>query len=174
MNLSDVMARYTTDKNTRHSYARFYEQVFPNPQDVKSVLEIGVYHGGSLLVWRDWFVNAAIHGMDNGSACEIWKPHVDRIHVHRADASDPKTLKAVADLFGPFDFIVDDASHKPFEQVAAYSVLSPYLANGGIYVIEDVQTIQIAAEIQSTFGGHIEDRRHVKNQADDILIWWMS
>jgi len=38
-------------------------------KEIKSVLEIGVQYGGSLKMWRDYFPNAQITGLDINKKC---------------------------------------------------------------------------------------------------------
>ena len=69
------------------------------------VLEIGIYRGASLQMWRDYFPNAEIFGLD------IEEVHVPgpRIQTIRGDQSDADSLAEVG-RHGPFDLIVDDGS----------------------------------------------------------------
>src|ERR1043165_1425296 len=57
---------YDTDKAEHGHYLRNYEQYFQPllDQDVK-LLELGVYKGGSLLLWRDYFEKGLIVGLDD-------------------------------------------------------------------------------------------------------------
>jgi hypothetical protein len=41
---------------------------------------------------------------------------------------------------GPFDIIIDDGSHRVWHVLASFEVLFPLLKDGGIYVIEDIQS----------------------------------
>ena len=62
-----VFSKYDTDKTTHHTYGYVYDQLFPTEvqrRAVRRVLEIGVYRGGSLRGWREWFPKAEIHGLD--------------------------------------------------------------------------------------------------------------
>jgi hypothetical protein len=46
----------------------------------------------------------------------------------------------VSDEFGPFDIVIDDGSHVPKHVVTSFGALFPQVKDGGLYVIEDVQT----------------------------------
>jgi hypothetical protein len=52
----------------------------------------------------------------------------------------PRSLKKVCDERGPFDIVINDGSHVPKYVVASFHILFPVLRDGGMYVIEDVQT----------------------------------
>ena len=154
-----------------HSYAVPYEQLLSSRRlDVKRVLEVGVRHGGSLKLWRDYFPNALVFGADNGSEAGLWKSDCDRIHVEYADSTKPQTLAALGATFGPFDLIVDDGSHYYIHQIATFAALRPYLAPGGIYVVEDVSDISYAEIMAKEFGGKVYDLKAVKNRHDDHLV----
>ena len=54
-----------SDKNTLHSYLETYEILMsPLKKRVKNVIEIGIWEGGSLKLWNDYFLNADIFGLD--------------------------------------------------------------------------------------------------------------
>ena len=54
-----------TDKNTLHSYLDLYENLFADKKEsAKHILEIGIANGGSIKLWKDYFTNATIHGID--------------------------------------------------------------------------------------------------------------
>ena len=54
-----------TDKDTIHSYLETYEDLFKNKKLTSSaVMEIGIYDGGSIKLWYDYFPNANIYGID--------------------------------------------------------------------------------------------------------------
>lgn len=177
--LATIFARYPdTDKGTLHSYPEFYERLFePRRLQIQTVLEVGARGGGSLKGWKDYFPNAThICGIDNGSEAGVWKPDVAGIEVFEADTVKPWTVTTALNRFshGFFDVIIEDGWHLPFAQAATYGVLRSYLAPGGIYVIEDIEGIEWAQKLQTVLGGTIEDRRHIKNRHDDILLYFTN
>jgi hypothetical protein len=49
-------SKYDTDKAKHTHYLRRYEEYFQPLLDQEiRLLELGIYHGGSLLLWRDYF-----------------------------------------------------------------------------------------------------------------------
>ncbi len=135
--LSWLAAVYGSDKGaTAHRYADLYERHLDHlRRRAVRVLEIGVFRGASLQMWRDYFPKAEIYGVD------IVDVVVDgpRIHTVRGDQSDPDLLARVSD-FGPFDLIVDDGSHRGRDQIATFAGLFAAVRPGGFYVIEDMHT----------------------------------
>lgn len=132
--------KYGTDKSSsHHDYLRFYE-TFMAPLRASSItiLEIGVYQGASLQMWRDYFPNARIVGVDIVPACKALES--ERVHIEIADQSNLEHLAALALEHGPFDIIIEDGSHMWDHQITSLRALFPFLRSGGYYVVEDLQT----------------------------------
>jgi hypothetical protein len=102
------------------------------------LLEIGVYHGASLHMWREYFPNAKIIGVDINVVCK--KYETDDIKIELADQSNVEHLAQLATTYGPFDVIVEDGSHMWEHQTTSLRTLFPFLRSGGYYVVEDLQT----------------------------------
>lgn len=101
----------------------------------KRILEIGVQNGGSLKIWRDFFPEAEIVGVDTLESC---KDHAgDRISIVIGDQASVKFLETL----GNFDIIIDDGGHyMTQQQVSMNTLLANQLNDGGLYVIEDLHT----------------------------------
>jgi len=57
--LIDIVDNLRTDKNTFHSYLNLYENLLKSKKySAKNILEVGIYKGGSIKMWKDYFVNA--------------------------------------------------------------------------------------------------------------------
>jgi 23S rRNA U2552 (ribose-2'-O)-methylase RlmE/FtsJ len=167
-----MFAGYDTDKNY-HSYEDVYHELFDARRlDVYAVLELGVFRGGSLRAWRDYFTNADIVGYDIDPGTMIYGE--PRITTVCGDVRSAIGLATVADLH-KYDVIIDDASHRPIDQFHALKRLWSRLNSGGIYVIEDLDMNRNGAEIlttctlivrgQAAVSLHLGDKR-----ADDLLI----
>ncbi len=101
-----------------------------------SLLEIGVNKGGSILFWDDYLQNkdSRILGLD------LKLPEIEtssRVSLAQCDQNDADGLRGLAELHGPFDVIIDDASHQLAETRTCFNTLQPFLKPGGYYVIED-------------------------------------
>jgi hypothetical protein len=155
MNLFELVEKYGTDK-TLSGYTPTYDKLFtPIKDKVTSVLEIGLgtldpsipssfvgntrlydYYkqGGSLRVWRDFFPNADVYGVDIAKDCMFSE---DRIKTFLFDSS----TKDYCDYYLnnlEFDIIIDDGNHDPKYQVQTLRNLLPKVKDNGIYVIEDL------------------------------------
>lgn len=145
--LCELAKKYGTDKggdhlqagDTCHNYTPAYHQMFKNRREqVRWVLEIGIAHGCSLRMWRDYFPQAQIVGIDSNKECLFVE---GRIQCYTADQyNELDLLTTVYAVQQPkFDLIVDDGSHEPAHQIFSAQVLLPYLAHDGVYVIEDIE-----------------------------------
>lgn len=130
--LCQLAEKYGTDK--LYHYTPFYDLLFRGIRgNVRAVLEIGVKDGASLRMWADYFPGAKIYGMDIKPA----PLNDDRIFAFFGDQSKEADLQHAGEL-GPFDLIVDDGSHKANEQILGAVTLMPFVREGGLYIIEDV------------------------------------
>lgn len=138
--LRQIFALFGSDKQGKsgHSYAAAYAEVFaPFRSKRIKLLEIGLLKGASLLGWRAYFPRARIAGFDIVPKPEMTR---GRVQVHQGDQGSPADLDRVCADEGPFDIIVDDGSHFNRHQLFSFHHLFPHLKDGGVYVIEDVQT----------------------------------
>ena len=136
-NLSELALKYGCDKcpEILHHYTPFYDQLFWD-MPVRRVLEVGILHGASLRMWRDYFSDAQVFGLEINPEALFTE---ERIRTQQCDATDAQQARALAEFFGGnFDLIVDDGSHEPFDQLRVFGNLFPFLAPTGLYVIEDV------------------------------------
>jgi len=111
----------------RH-YFDIYERHFAKyvGQSVK-VLEIGVDHGGSLQMWKEYFgPKAEIVGVDINPACQEYAE--DQITIWIDDQCNVR----IKDYF---DIVIDDGSHVSAHQSITYRHLWP--ETRGVYLIED-------------------------------------
>lgn len=145
VSLRTLMNRQGVDKLFTHHYDEEYFRHFDSLRDkTLTLLEIGVggygnpkAGGESLRVWRDYFQNADVHGIDN--APKTLKLG-SRIQVWHGSQSDVEFLTNLNKDAGPFDIIIDDGSHRPDDIFVSFTTLFPLLKPGGIYVIEDLET----------------------------------
>jgi hypothetical protein len=130
--------QYDSDK-IASGYLERYDQVLQPWVNKKIVLlELGIYKGGSLLLWRDYFRLGTIVGIDIKLPGDF-NPG-ERIHVFEGSQADPQFLSRIANEVAPegFDIIIDDASHiGEFTKIAFWHLFNNHLKPKGLYVIED-------------------------------------
>ena len=129
---------YDTDK-IAHNYFKWYDPILTPWIDKEiKLLEIGVYKGGSLQLWSDYFPLGTIVGIDLKLPTDFAPG--ERIHVFEGSQADEQFLSKVANHTAPggFDIIIDDASHiGELTKIAFWHLFDNHLKPGGLYVIED-------------------------------------
>ena len=148
-----------------NTYFESYEKYFMKYRGRKiNVLEIGVFDGGSLRMWADYFGNKAlIVGMDINKNCASLA-ELPQIEIFIGDQSDPVKLKELVDKYGGFDIIIDDGSHINSHQIKTFQYLFDYLREGGTYLVEDVHT-----SYQKEFGGGYKNPNSFMEFSKDLL-----
>jgi len=140
LTLSEILRRNRYDTDKSDEYLRNYERACGHLRGVPiALLEIGVNKGGSLLLWRDYFTQAQIFGVDLHPPADLFDSS-GRIRVVRGDQGDAAQMDAIASQANPFgfDIIIDDASHIGLLTAAAFQILFyKHLKPGGFYCIED-------------------------------------
>ena len=136
MNLTELAEKYRVNKRNQPTvYQKYFEE---KRFDIKKILEIGISHGGSLRMWRDFFPNAVIYGMDCQTK-ELEEFSMERIKLFVGRQEKREDLQALINEFGSdFDLIVEDGGHRVDEQQISFGFLFKYVKSGGMYVIEDV------------------------------------
>ena len=86
-------------------------------------------------MWTAYFPNAKLTGFDISDFANFTHERFDFV---RGDCGVREDLEKLVDQ-GPFDIIIDDASHASFHQFLSMAVLMPTLKNGGLYIVEDLQ-----------------------------------
>jgi SAM-dependent methyltransferase len=130
---------YDTDSNVRPAaYLPIYEDLLGFLRSRRFVLlELGVWKGHSLMMWRDAFPGATIVGVD------LLPPSTDlgsRVHIVAGDHTDAALLARLRTKHAPngFDVIIDDGSHLGVTTARSLQALYvDHLRPGGLYVIED-------------------------------------
>ncbi|HZE69387.1 MAG TPA: hypothetical protein VE135_07705 [Pyrinomonadaceae bacterium] len=130
---------YDTDKAEHAHYLRNYEAYFQPllEKDIR-LLELGIYKGGSLLLWRDYFDKGLIVGLDLQPAAI--EDTTGRIRTYQGRQQDKNLLGQIARETAPegFDVIIDDCSHiGELTRISFWHLFDNHLKPGGIYVIED-------------------------------------
>ena len=119
---------------------RFYESLRPHLP--KTIMEIGMFEGGSLVYFDKLFRPTKLVGVDRRRepipALEEYRkshPHIETYYARFQDKAG--VLQAAKRNFPDgIDLVVDDASHLYAESKATFGMLFPLIRNGGHYVIE--------------------------------------
>lgn len=122
--------------NFNKHYARYFNQYRDEPL---KILELGVSAGHSIQMWQRYFTNATLVGVDHDIKSYSY-PVTDRITILKGDQTDLTLLHDLHQNHGPFDIIIDDASHFDAYTKITFDVMFPLLKDGGLYVVEDLHT----------------------------------
>lgn len=105
--------------------------------------------GASLLMWRDFFPNAKIYGVDRHPGT-IFKAH--RIKTILLSTAHTLNLQKLVSLVGPdIDLVIDDGPHNERFQIRTARTLVPLLKSGCLYVIEDVKRPEMVSQQLAEF-----------------------
>ena len=193
--LHKLCEKYGTDKggnpflqkpyaHRTHNYADYYEMIFQTRRIRKmNVLECGIgtnnlavesnmglngLPGASLRVWRDYFVNSEIYGIDIDPDILIFEDRITSFQVDQTcKESIDKFLSSNKDLY--FDIIIDDGLHTFEANESLFKSTFPRLTGTGIYVIEDVLTSQIPMYTQ-LFSGEPVRMEIINLEAGNLAI----
>ena len=106
------------------------------------MLEIGVYRGGSLRMWRKYLPkDSIIVGIDIDPSCKQFEKEDENLYVRIGDQSNRAFLEEIVAEFGPFDLILDDGSHMCSHMIASFRHLFiSGLRDKGVYLVEDTHS----------------------------------
>lgn len=189
--LCKIAYKYGTDKcpEIRHPYTPVYYKLLNDKREsIKKVIEVGIgyyktiknelivhdrglnrnYHrGASLLMWRDFFPNAQIYGVDKQPDTMFKDKRIKTFVYDERREEDLKNLikKTGSDI----DLFIDDGSHRKNDQIFMCKTIMPLLKKDVIYIIEDAQDIDsIIYQLGKKY--HYEVPKLYKNKWLDKLI----
>ena len=142
---NELFRIFSSDTNVHkwHHYFDIYDRHFSKfRQSPITMLEIGVFRGGSLRMWKEYFhPDSIIVGIDIDKSCAAHQAADQNVFVRIGSQADPGFLAEVNSEFGPFDIILDDGSHKTHHQIVSFGALyRDALKDGGCYMVEDMHT----------------------------------
>ena len=173
-----------TDKNSLHNYTGIYDHVLKSYRNSPgTLLEIGIQHGGSSLLWHDYLPQFSLHLVDIADVVpsKIWNSmDEDRYKFYCTNAYDDSLVQRFKEeVPNGFDIIIDDGPHSLHSQNFVVDNYFPLLNLNGILIIEDIQdsnhldvlTSRLPAEHRSSV--RTFDVRRTKGRYDD-LIWTVT
>lgn len=162
-----------TDKEVHKYCSTFYDEEFKKYQDKEiSLLEIGIFRGGSLILWHEYFSKAKITGLDVTNFGSIQNTqHLPRVTVYIQNAYSENFAKFLPN----YDIIIDDGPHSKESQMQCLNLYITKLNSGGVLVIEDIADIKYTedyAKLVPTEGYTFEvvDTRHLVEYPDNVMF----
>lgn len=159
-----------------HSYGPVYEALMKEVPKGSPIMEIGIFHGGSMLLWQDLFPESVIVGVDilNAVHSSVVERLTDRATLIFDDAYNESFVHQLAASGCSYGLIVDDGPHTLKSQCDFLSLYLSLLKPGGIAVIEDIQEIgwfePLEAKIPRGYVSERVDRREVNGRWDDLML----
>jgi hypothetical protein len=167
--LKELSLKYPTDKDALYlcDYIPIYENLFYNfKQNPINLLEIGIgcyahesymkntlqcvnYKiGNCLRLWRDYFPNGNIYGLDYETEAMI--ENEDRIFTYLGYQNNWEDMKQLGENIGKLDIVIDDGSHEMEDQALSFIILRHFLKFGSLYVLQNVHEVNIDSFINLT------------------------
>jgi hypothetical protein len=150
-------------------YFDIYDRHFAPFRDREvTVVELGVYQGGSLQMWRDYFgPRARIVGVDVDPRCGELPVDAE---VVIGDQADPALHTLLREQVGSVDIVIEDGGHTMGQQLTTSREMWPAVRDGGVYLVEDLHP-----SYWSNFGGGYRRPgtfiEHAKDLVDSLNAW---
>lgn len=169
--LAELCDLYGSDKGTAdldaknrpygwppHSYVDLYSMIFDHCRfKIEKVFECGIgtnnpempsnmtekgKPGASLRVWRDYFPNAQVVGVDIDKDILFTE---ERIETYFIDQTNKEIIKDFWGKLGKdaFELILDDGLHEFQAGICLFENSINYLSDNGVYIIEDITTTDL-------------------------------
>lgn len=151
-------------------YFDIYESWFDKYKNKPVViLEIGVFQGGSLNMWRSYFgENAQIFGIDINPECKQFETEKTKIFI--GSQEDRNFLKTVKKQIPKIDILIDDGGHYMNQQIVSFEELYGHIKEDGVYLCEDLHT-----SYWKNYGGGFKKQgsfiEYSKNLIDRLNAW---
>jgi len=190
MKIKELCVKYGSNKTKEYqqSFAPIYDFLC-SKLSAENVLEVGVGYtkmmqkyitestiptfkykaGASLKVWRDYFPNAQVYGLDIDERARV--ENEERIHFYLIDSTNKEQITELMNKIDKqFDLIVDDGDHSKRGQIATALNLLPYMKKGGMYFIEDTKHAPQVMEALKDYKPFLFDWT-VNGEGNDRLIF---
>jgi hypothetical protein len=132
-------------------------------------LEIGIFQGGSLQMWKDYFgPKAKIMGVDHNPLCQQFEE--DQVSIFIGDQADKTFLSRLKRELPRVDIVLDDRGRTMEQQINTFEAMYPHLSANGVYLCEDTHT-----SYWKRYGGGYRHPgsfvEHSKNFVDALHAW---
>eukprot|EP00997_Jenningsia_sp_PLL12_P003496 NODE_1659_length_1099_cov_69.078095_g1356_i0.p1 GENE.NODE_1659_length_1099_cov_69.078095_g1356_i0~~NODE_1659_length_1099_cov_69.078095_g1356_i0.p1 ORF type:complete len:270 (-),score=47.66 NODE_1659_length_1099_cov_69.078095_g1356_i0:79-888(-) len=140
--ICDITSETGSDK-CFNGYGTVYSVLLPpyiRSTKFVRLLEFGVNQFGSLKLWLDIFPSNNVRVVGVDKVCKKNQLMQSNCAIYCGDQTNTTFLSYLTEREGPFDVIIDDASHRSPDQRLTMDVMFPTaLKRGGLYVVEDVE-----------------------------------
>ena len=135
---SFIRSKYLSLKYKNYFY--IYDNLFKKYKNKKiTFVEIGVFSGGSLFMWKNFFgKKAKIIGIDLNPESKKFEKYGFKIFI--GEQSKENFWKIFFSKVGKVDLVLDDGGHTNYQQIITTNCCIPNIKDDGMLVIEDVHT----------------------------------
>lgn len=121
-------------------YFEIYDRHFSRFREKEIViLEVGIYHGGSLQMWKHYFgEKAKIYAIDINPECKKFEE--DQIEIFIGSQEDREFLRSIREKIPKVDILIDDGGHTMNQQIVTFKELYGHVKEDGVYLCEDLHT----------------------------------
>ena len=103
------------------------------------MVEIGVYHGGSIGMWKSYFgPRVQLVGVDINPRARKFAG--DQVDIVIGDQSNRAFLRELRARYPRIDILLDDGGHSMEQQITTFEELFDAVADDGVYLVEDTHT----------------------------------
>jgi hypothetical protein len=151
-------------------YFEIYERYFSRYRNKEVVvLEIGIYQGGSLKMWKDYFGSKLkLYAIDINPLCKQFEDDNTKVFIGSQD--DRNFLDSVKGQIPKVDILIDDGGHYMNQQIITFEELYEHIKSDGVYLCEDLHT----SYWSSYNGGYKKPEtfiEYTKNFIDFLNAW---
>lgn len=154
-----------------HHYFDIYERYFEKYRNTEVViLEIGVSHGGSVEMWKEYFgPKAKIYGIDINPNCKTIEE--GNIKIFIGSQEDRNFLRKIISEIPKIDILIDDGGHFMRQQIVSFEELFDHIKDDGVYLCEDNHT-SYWKEYGGAFKKSTSYIEYTKNWIDKMHAWY--
>lgn len=122
------------------TYFNVYDKWFSQFRGTDVVIcEIGVFGGGSLQMWKEYFGSrATIIGIDIMETCREFEE--DQVKIEIGFQEDPQFWECIKQKYPRIDILLDDGGHSMQQQITTFDCMFQHLSEDGLYLCEDTHT----------------------------------
>ena len=144
-----------------------------NNPDLQSNMTVDGMPGASLRVWRDYFKNAQIYGADIDKDIIFQENRIKTFYVDQMNNTSIETMWKEIGIQN-FDIIIDDGLHTTDANINLFINSFDKLKKNGIYIIEDVNTLELNSIMKKLNKFNPElvilQKKNIKYQNNNLII----
>jgi hypothetical protein len=138
--ISELATIYPIDKNYEHNYyVRVYDGLLKQKKDISKVIEFNSQENyNAFKILKKYFKDSEIIGV-----FPYIPPTIEEdkeVKKYKCIQSDRAGLEEISNLEQGVDLIIDDGTHKMYDQQLSLYLFFKSLNSGGIFIIEDLHT----------------------------------